>query len=740
MDVNPGAATEVGYIPVPGWTKPPTVVDLLQDLREARPIHTAQMAQVQVWLDNLRIEGKAKISASPHNSSIQPRVIRRQAEWRYASLTEPFMSTDDLFNVRPVTWEDRAASLQNELLLNYQFCVQMDKVAFIDEYVRAAVDEGTVLVRTGWDFQEILEDKVVPIVEYLEDPAVGPLHAELHQMLEASPAEYASFVPEELQVAHDMTMETGVPIRAHITGYETKKVPKTVVNRPTAEVWDLNHAVIDPTCKGDLTKASFIIFSCTTSLSALKKEGKKYKNLDKIIPAQESFAGSETQTTTGQPFVFADEPRQELRMYEYWGFRDVHGNGMVTPIVCAWIGSTMIRAEENPYPDKELPAVLVQYLPRRKEVYGEPDGELLIDNQKVIGAVTRGIVDLLAKSANSQTGFRKDYLDYANRLKFEQGQDYEFNQNVDPRIGVFMHKFPEIPRSVEYVLSSQNMEAEAMTGVKSFTQSGISGQSLGDVAAGVRGALDAASKRELGILRRLSQGLIHIARKWISMNSSFLSDKEVVRLTNEKFVDVYRDQLAGRFDLRLSISTAEEDTNKAQQLAFLVQTVGPNTEPAFVRILLSEICRLQKMPDLAKQLRDYQPTPDPIQQQIQQLALEKAQLEVVKLSAEIEAIRSGAMLSQARGSAELAKASKYGADAGKTQVDTLRKVSGQEHRESLEHAGAQAASQENLAVTQHVLESERANAGDQRKFLHDYLLQRSQQAADAKRDKAKPRS
>ena len=94
----------------------------------------------------------------------------------------------------------------------------------------------------------------------------------------------------------------------------------------------------------------------------------------------------------------------------------------------------MIRMEESPFPDKELPFVLVKYLPRRKDIYGEPDGELLIENQKIVGAVTRGMIDMMGRSAAGQIGYRKDALDITNKRRFDQGMDYEFNSHVvDPR-------------------------------------------------------------------------------------------------------------------------------------------------------------------------------------------------------------------------------------------------------------------------------------------------------------------
>ena len=55
-------------------------------------------------------------------------------------------------------------------------------------------------------------------------------------------------------------------------------------------------------------------------------------------------------------------------------------------------------------------------------------------------------------------------------------------------------------------------------------------------AAGIRGVLDAASKREMAILRRLAKGMTEIGNKIIAMNAVFLSEKEVIRVTNKEFI------------------------------------------------------------------------------------------------------------------------------------------------------------------------------------------------------------
>lgn len=692
--------------PLTNWKNAPGLADLKQDLLDARPVHDSQKIKIEGWLDNLHVTGKAKVETPKGSSRIVPKLIRKQAEWRYAALSEPFLSTDDVFNVKPITWEDREAAQQNQLVLNHQFNTVLDKTKFIDEYVRAAVDEGTVIVRVGWEFEEEEYEGTFPVVEFRVNPAVAPLHEQLAQLKQESPSQYETDVPEELRQAHELSIENQQPIEPVVVGEKRETRKRTLKNRPTLEVCDFRNVVFDPTCKGDIEKASFAIYSFESSLSELEKDG-KYKNLKHIQVASNSILGQPDHTVSEgtKSFNFTDEPRKKFVVHEYWGYWDIDGSGITKPIVAAWVGNTLIRMEDNPFPDKGIPFVVAQYLPVRGATYGEPDGSLLEDNQKVAGAVTRGMIDIMGKSANGQTGIRKDMLDTTNRRKFDKGQDYEFNVNVDPRTGVHMHTYPEIPQSAQFMLQLQNMEAESLTGVKSFSQ-GVSSASLGDVAAGIRGALDAASKRELGILRRLSAGIVRIGRKMISMNAEFLSEKEIVRISNEEFVAVRRDDLPGNFDLRLSISTAEEDNNKAEQLAFMFQTIGPNGDPGMTKMILSDIARLRKMPDLAKKIESYEPQPDP-------LAQKRAELEIMLLEAQIATEQSKAMLNQAQAQLGVSKAgteqvkqSNLQSDTDLKNLDFVEQESGVKQERDKELHGEQARSQVALKVLDHQFKKE----------------------------------
>ena len=52
------------------------------------------------------------------------------------------------------------------------------------------------------------------------------------------------------------------------------------------------------------------------------------------------------------------------------------------------------------------------------------------------------------------------------------------------------------------------------------------------------------------------------------MNAELLEDEEIVRITNEKFVAINRNDLGGMYDIKLNISTAEADEQKGSELFF----------------------------------------------------------------------------------------------------------------------------------------------------------------------------
>lgn len=661
------------------WKNEPTIEVLKRDFEASKQTHIVQANKVIRWNDVRNVTGKSKPVKIKGRSSIQPKLVRRQAEWRYPALSEPFLNSEKIFQVNPRTFEDLDAAKQNEILLNYQFDVKLNKVKFIDDYVRTVVDEGSCIVQVGWERLTTKEKQVVPVYSYYpaeDEEALAILNQAL-ELKQKNPREYNENIDEAIKASIDYSQQNGgEPVLAHQVGEQEVLVDKVLENRPTVEILNTLNVYVDPTCNGDLDKALFIIKSFETNQAECKKAG-IYKNLDKV-----NWAGNNP-NSDGDHYTSADENfnedliRKKVVAYEYWGFYDINGTGSLTPIVATWIGSVMIRMEENPFPDGKLPFVIVQYLPVRNSVYGEPDCELLEENQQIMGAITRGLVDILGRSANAQQGFAKGMLDPLNKRRFENGEDYEFNPNLSPQTGYIEHTFNELPQSVLAYVQMLNADAEALTGVKSFS-GGMSGDAYGQVAAGVQGAIDAATKRETAILRRLAYGVSEIGNKIIAMNAVFLSEEEVIRVTNKQFITIKREDIKGNFDLKVDINTAEVDQAKAQDLGFMLQTLGPNMDPMITMKILAEIADLKRMPTLAEELRNYQPQPDPIEEA-------KRQLEVEEEKAKINFITQ--------------RANKLIADTNKVNVETNQIASGAQQSFELAKQAAQARANQNLEIT-----------------------------------------
>ena len=672
---------EVTSLRLTKWVNEPTVSDLRGDLIAAKSSQTTQKAKIDNWLDMLNVEGEHKPKTRKGRSSVQPKLVRKQAEWRYSALTEPFLDNKDMFTVTPRTFKDREAANQNSLVLNYQFSNQIDKVNFIDTYVRTAVNEGTVIARVCWEYEETKVKREVPVYEYQEaDPQEAMIIQAAMQMEDTS--ELDDSILESIKA----TQENGRPIIAIPTG-DTETIEEIVVvkNQPGLTVCDYRNITIDPTCGSDFDKANFIIDSFEASKSDLERTG-LYKNLDKITEDNREDGNHHSKD---QDFNFSDKSRKKFIVYEYWGYWDIDNSGITTPIVATWVGDVMIRMEVNPYPDQKLPFVVIPYLPVKDSVYGEPDAALLEDNQKLIGALTRGMIDSMARSANGQIGIRKDMLDAVQRRKFDNGDDYEFNPNVDPRQGIVEHQFPELPASSYNMLQMFSADADSITGIKSFT-GGLSGDSLGQTATGITGVMGAQAKRELNILRRLGEGIEKIGKKILAMNAEFLSDEEVIRITDEDFVVINRDNLKGTFDVELGISTAETDQIKAQELSFMMQTMGQSLPFELSKLILSEIAKLRKMPDLAKNIEKFAPEPDPVQQQLQQLEMQNLQLKNQLIQAQIQETIANAQKILGAGNVDMAKARNLEADTNLKSLDFVEQESGVKQERDLQRMQAQA--------------------------------------------------
>lgn len=676
------------------WTNPPTVSKLKGDLRAALPHHEISVKKIDEYLrefdlDFNEIRERNKKKKVKNKSEFKSRLIRKQAEWRYPSLSEPYLSTPNIFKVVPKTFDDVERAAQNELVLNHQFNNEFDKVALIDNIVRCLVDEGIVILRTGWLYEEAATSTEVPVYEYVEsdDPQDIAKMQRIDQMKSANPEAFES-LPEHVLNAYNMSMEQGKIIVPEDTGEVQVVSEKKVINdRPEIVICNYRDTIIDPSCQGDISKAQFVIHEFQTSQSELLKSGIDYKNLDKINFDSHTAGTPEVDglgDETIESFNFSDTARKQVTAYEYWGYWDIDNIGVAVPIVATFIDDIMIRLEKNTFAHQKLPFDVIKMMPKRRELYGEPDGALIKDNQDTIGAIMRAAIDTMSSAAAGQKGYVANALSPTNKKRFENGEDYEVSPLItDIRSAVLPSTTPELPSSVYNMLTLQNQDAESFTGVKAFANSGLSGDSLGSSVGGIRSALDAAGKRELSILRRITQGLKEVAKKVISLNAQFLDSEYVVRITNEEFVEVDTSNLTGSFDLDIDISTVEADNEKASELAFMLQTLGNNAPFDFVKMILVDIAKLRKMHKLAKELEQYEPQPDPIQQRMAELEVKFKEVEIMDLEASAQERMAQALERRA-------KAQKALAEAGQVELDTIEQETGTKHVREVDKVQSQA--------------------------------------------------
>jgi len=164
-------------------------------------------------------------------SAIVSKDIKKQLEWALPSLADPFLSTPDVIKCNPVTYEDVNAAAQSELILNTQFTRKFPRYNFIMKALRVLATEGTVIVQTGWDYED---------EEYTQDM-------------------------ESIEI--DEYGDEYITIKS-------QKVTKVIRNQPTAVVCRNEDIFIDPTCMDDMDKCQFVIHRYETDMSTLKADGR----------------------------------------------------------------------------------------------------------------------------------------------------------------------------------------------------------------------------------------------------------------------------------------------------------------------------------------------------------------------------------------------------------------------------------------------------------------------------------
>ena len=627
---------------------------LKADFNAAKELRSELDAKIRKW--------KSEYNSEPYGNEVEGRSklvsrdIKKQSEWLLPGLLEPFVSTPDIIKASPVTPEDAQAAPKIEVLLNTQFCRQFNRYNFMTKALKVLDQEGTVVVRTGWE----VEEKTVEVMEEREVP-----NPDLQQ---------AVFLVQQGRLDPNVLQQIPQTVKQQVKVMKKKAVK----NQPTAMVCRNEDIFLDPTCQDNMDNCQFVIYRYESDMTTLKKAG-IYKNLD-FIDLKDNINGDYT-TPDNTNFKFKDNPRKKILVYEYWGNYDINGDGLAEPIVCTWVDDVIIRLQDNPFPDKKPPFIVLPFSFTPFSLYGEPNAELLSDVQKIKTAIYRGFIDNMALSNNGQKGIRKGALDYSNKKRFLNGQNFEFNGTPND---FYDGTFNELPGSIFNVLTLMNNEAESITGVASFN-TGLNGNSLGSTATSIRGAIDSATNRRLNLVRNISENLVKpLLRKWLAYDAEFLDEETQFRITNDEFLYLKKDDLGANIDIDLTISTSDDNQAKAQELAYMLQTIGPSEDPGIRKIIMTEIARLYRMPQLAYMISSYEPQPDPVTEQMRQLQVAMLQAQVNNEQSKADENSVDRELKGAKVQTELAKAKNLSASADKTDLDYIQQYAGVQQKADLQ--------------------------------------------------------
>lgn len=585
-----------------------------QDYESAKTAKSGIDKKMQTWLDEYN--GQPYGNESDGHSQIVVKDIKKAVEWFLPNAIEPFVGKNRIVRLEGITADDVNRANIAEKLLNYQFVRNFDRYSFMYDCFKVGATEGTTVVKCGWELEE--ETKVEKLKTWTPEQLL---------QLEADGIEIS--INEETNVA-------------------TLTKRKMVVNRPTAGVIKNGKFFIDPTASS-IADADYTIEEIDVTPSSLKKAG-IYKNLDKI--SKSSFDRDESSVEIGrnergsdygydtQDSESGDDSLKKMTMREYWGDLDINNTGIAIPVVVSWIGNVVIRMEENPYPDKAKPYVATAFTKTPFMFWGDSLAEFLSDGQFIRSGIMRAMLDNTAQGNNGFKFFRKGALDPVNKKKLLSGIGGAIEINGD-RSDMWDGDFNQIPATIFNLFEMVQRDNESLSGISNAAQ-GLDSRAL-STATSANIVASMGQKRMMEIVRRYSELIKELMRKWIGYNKVYLTPKEVIRISGE-FIEFTPDDIDGSYDIDINVGVDGIEESKANQITMLMQQIGGlagTVDPKTLHKLLAKLADIWGFADVAAELEAYEPPPP------NEMEAQRQQLEIEKLQAEIEKIKADTHLKMA---------------------------------------------------------------------------------------------
>ncbi|HNW10455.1 MAG TPA: poly(3-hydroxybutyrate) depolymerase [Candidatus Rifleibacterium sp.] len=269
-----------------------------------------------------------------------------------------------------------------------------------------------------------------------------------------------------------------------------------------------------------------------------------------------------------------DTSRMQFWVEECFGKYDINDDNISEDVIVTVIGDTIVRIEENELGRPHF-AVLSPY-PDQYQLTGRTFDDLIGELQDIKTAIMRQIIVNIANNNDRQAIVDELAInpdDLRDNRKWLRAR-----VTGDRPISSIVSYLPESPMSpaampmVEYLDSIK----ENRTGVTKYNQ-GLDSKSLNKTATGITAIMSAANQRIEMIARMFAEtGVLDLFELLVEMNTRYIDNEQVVRLTEGKSIVIRPDDLKGEYDLDISAGVGAGQRQEAtQNMMLLISQIYP---------------------------------------------------------------------------------------------------------------------------------------------------------------------
>lgn len=619
--------------------------NIKHDFKIAKSAKTEIDDRIAEWND-LYI---GKMKHKENRSKYVAMELAKQIEYMKPNITEPY--TNSSHPIRISTTKNEARARIQQKYLNNEFTSEFGRVEFMEKLADIKLREGTVWVKTAWNYKEENKREVIE-------------HATMEEILQRGEN------PDKI------TQEKNGKFTVEYNNI------KCIKNSPDAIICRNEHIFPDPDARSR-SELRYLCHRKHMTISQLKQSGRV---TDEMLDRLKNSMNSGDDTSLGsdrdskaQSYGYKenantkDVERQKVSIIEYYGYYDLNGDGIAEPVIAAWAEKQDVNLyfEENWLPNSDIPFYNDVYSAVPFSLWGNGVGFFIKDDQNAKTGIMRGIFDNMALANNGQKFIKHGTLDYINFKRMRNGEKHIF---VNKEGGIEDGSFNQLPQSIQYVLGLVDKEVKEHTGVDAGSVSVSNVNNSEDSG----GQLTLAQQRMAGMITSTSELLGFVFNDWLKMAEVFLNNEQIEALfTESEQQDIMAFEESEYTKVSFKVATNAQRQIRLQQLNMLMQqakALGQSMPAELINELVAEMFELFDMYDKAEALRTYKPEPseqDLVMQQIQieaaQLANAKTQAEINELNAKAQSYgfkaqvdatnaQAGAMYKQAQSTEKMAKA------------------------------------------------------------------------------------